>query len=202
MRGDAGGESVPAEIFCLGSWEPTRAGRPGAADAMRFGRGGRMPPRRHAKEGGARHRLRGSCKYFEKEGLLNKIPRPGHPLAAGPEERITARERRSGSGGGGKDGSRPHSRTRVTRGRPKTGMQRRRSGAPGRPAGQARGAPAPPISSRRRRLSVIRGVASSTRSTASRPGGGRAGCPAGPHDLRRGGGGGPPRAEQDQGNAG
>lgn len=38
MHGDVGSESITAENFCLGIWEPPKAGGPGAADMMRLGR--------------------------------------------------------------------------------------------------------------------------------------------------------------------
>lgn len=70
MHGDAGGEPVLEENFCLGSWEPPKAGGPGAADMMRLGR-----------EGGST-----GCKYLDRR-LDGKIELPLDKAPLGYEKR-------------------------------------------------------------------------------------------------------------------
>ena len=70
MHGDAGGKSIPAEHFCLGSWDPPKAGGPGAADVIRLGR----------EEGST------GCKYLDSK-LDAKIEMPLDKAPLGYEKR-------------------------------------------------------------------------------------------------------------------
>ena len=147
-----------------------------------------MPPRQHAKERrGSASPTREPQGPSGRRACSTRFRAPGTHLRQAPKSASLPEKGEVELEAGGKDGSRPRSRTRVTCGRPKTGMRRRRSGAHGRPQAR-RGARRPalfavaggnfPSSGGRRRLheALPRGPEKGVRARQ------------GLHDLRRGGG--------------